>query len=267
MLNMLDSLTPIRTDSDEPPTLQAYRSLVRVLNAGAVPSGAKMPPERVVAEHLGISRVTLRRVLAALQSDGVIKATQGSGWYVTEGIFEESHDELLSFTELAISRGLTPTSTVLERTIRSSTLEEAELFRIAPGAPVVHLERLRFLDDIAVAVSINQIPFSVGSSLAEIDFSQRSLFDALRAECRLHPAAADYVLQARGATEREAELLDLTVNAPVLQGTDVVTDDDGRVITAGVTIYRGDRYRFRTTLTSRAPRNAIRTTHQEGTER
>jgi GntR family transcriptional regulator len=263
MLIMLESLTPVRTDSDEPPTLQAYRSLARVLNAGGIPSGAKMPPERVVAEYLGISRVTLRRVLAALESDGVIKATQGSGWYVTEGVFEETHDELLSFTELAISRGLTPTSRVLEQAVRASTLEEAELLRIAPGAQVVHLERLRYLDDIAVAVSINQIPCSVGSSLATLDFSQRSLFDALRKECALHPTAADYVLQARGATEREAELLDLAVSAPVLQGTDVVIDEDARVLAAGVTIYRGDRYRFRTTLTSRSPRNAIRTTHQE----
>jgi GntR family transcriptional regulator len=263
MLTMLDLLTPIRTDSDEPPTLQAYRSLVRVLNAGGIPSGAKMPPERLVAEHLGISRVSLRRVLAALQSDGVIKATQGSGWYVTEGVVEESHDELLSFTEFAISRGLTPTSRVLEQVVRSSTLEEAELLRIAPGARVVHLERLRFLDDVAVAVSISQIPFSLGSQLATIDFSQRSLFEALRNECALNPTAADYVLQARGATEREAELLDLAVNAPVLKGTDIVTDDDARVLAAGFTIYRGDRYRFRTTLTSRSPRNAIRTRHQE----
>jgi GntR family transcriptional regulator len=262
---MLESVN-IRTDSDEPPTLQAYRALVRMIRDGGM--GPKMPPERVIAERLGLSRVTVRRVLMALQDEGLLRPMQGSGWYVVDEVVEDAHDELTSFTENALSRGLQPSSDVLDQSVRASTIEEADLLRIAPGAKVLHLERLRFLDDVPVAISVSQIPITIAAPIVAADFAARSLFEALRVECGVTPHVAEYVLQARGASDHEAELLDLITGAPVLQGSDVVLDSDGRVLAIDVTVYRGDRYRFRTTLTSRTtPRVAARDPHGQGAEK
>ena len=41
--------------------------------------GEKLPPERVLAESLGISRVTVRKALGQLAAEGVIARVQGSG--------------------------------------------------------------------------------------------------------------------------------------------------------------------------------------------
>ena len=41
--------------------------------------GEKLPPERALAESLGISRVTVRKALGELAADGVITRVQGSG--------------------------------------------------------------------------------------------------------------------------------------------------------------------------------------------
>ena len=46
---------------------------------GAVTAGERLPPERSLAQSLGINRQTLRSALARLESEGLVKARQGSG--------------------------------------------------------------------------------------------------------------------------------------------------------------------------------------------
>ena len=44
--------------------------------------GTSLPPERQLAEQLGTSRTTLRKALAELAGEGVLRRTQGSGNFV-----------------------------------------------------------------------------------------------------------------------------------------------------------------------------------------
>ena len=46
---------------------------------GDYKDGENLPPERILAESLGISRVTVRKALAMLEADGIIQRQQGSG--------------------------------------------------------------------------------------------------------------------------------------------------------------------------------------------
>lgn len=46
---------------------------------GEYADGENLPPERTLAESLGVSRVTVRKALALLEADGIIQRVQGSG--------------------------------------------------------------------------------------------------------------------------------------------------------------------------------------------
>jgi len=46
---------------------------------GDYKDGENLPPERILAESLAISRVTVRKALALLEADGIIQRVQGSG--------------------------------------------------------------------------------------------------------------------------------------------------------------------------------------------
>lgn len=46
---------------------------------GEYADGENLPPERMLAESLGVSRVTVRKALALLEADGIIQRVQGSG--------------------------------------------------------------------------------------------------------------------------------------------------------------------------------------------
>lgn len=52
--------------------------------SGARPAGSRLPPERALAEQLGISRLTLRAALARLEAEGLVQPRQGSGVLVLD---------------------------------------------------------------------------------------------------------------------------------------------------------------------------------------
>jgi GntR family transcriptional regulator len=62
--------------------LQITELLVRDIAAGRLIDGEKLPPERDMAEELGIAVGTLRKALAELQNRGLLERRQGSGNYV-----------------------------------------------------------------------------------------------------------------------------------------------------------------------------------------
>ena len=56
---------------------------IRVLiHSGNFPSGSRLPPERDLAQQLGISRPSLREALIALEIEGSVEIRMGSGIYV-----------------------------------------------------------------------------------------------------------------------------------------------------------------------------------------
>jgi DNA-binding FadR family transcriptional regulator len=64
---------------------ETVERLAHAIKLGVVPPGERFPPERVLAPQLGISRVTLREALRALEQAGYIKSRRGrnGGAYVT----------------------------------------------------------------------------------------------------------------------------------------------------------------------------------------
>ena len=47
--------------------------------SGQYPVGTKMPPERIIAEELGISRTVVREAMIMLELEGLVEVRKGSG--------------------------------------------------------------------------------------------------------------------------------------------------------------------------------------------
>jgi DNA-binding FadR family transcriptional regulator len=56
---------------------EALEQILQVVRLGLVPGGERLPPERELAERMGISRVTLREVLKVLQDQGLVESRRG----------------------------------------------------------------------------------------------------------------------------------------------------------------------------------------------
>jgi GntR family transcriptional regulator len=221
--------------------------LAEEIERGRRPPGSRMPPERALAEHFGVSRVTLRRALDELARAGVV-ARSGARWVVASTAIGEPPNVLMSFTEMAASRDLKPGGRVLDRRARPATIEEAETLGLAPGAPLFELERLRSMDDVPILVDRTRIPLSLAPGLDEIDLRETSLYDVLEERFGMRPARARFTVDAIAADERRAALLGLEPGEPLLRCQQQTEDESGRQIELCEMVYRGDRYRFRATL-------------------
>ena len=134
--------------------------------------------------------------------------------------------------------------------IQPASLEEAEVFGVAPGAPLFHLERLRLLDGLEFALAYSLTPVSMAPGLEDVDFRTASLYAELDAR-DASPARAEYSVWAGRADERTAALLAIEADDPVLFSDTRTTDVRRRVIQTARVIYRADRYRLQTVLTRR----------------
>lgn len=71
--------------SDGAAGAQVVDHVRRLIEAGRLKPGDRLPPERDLAQQMGVSRPTLRSGLRSLQTMGVIRARQGSGTYIADG--------------------------------------------------------------------------------------------------------------------------------------------------------------------------------------
>jgi GntR family transcriptional repressor for pyruvate dehydrogenase complex len=70
------------------PSAVVARQLLQLLTSGGLAPGARLPPERALAERLGVGRSAVREAIASLEILGVVQVRPGSGSYLQGGTSE-----------------------------------------------------------------------------------------------------------------------------------------------------------------------------------
>jgi DNA-binding GntR family transcriptional regulator len=249
--------------AQQPLYRQLYRVIADQVATGALIHGDRLPPERDLCKRFRVGRATVRRALAELEADGIIESFVGRGTFVSAGPVSESN-VLEGLAELAAARGLTVTSRVLRAETCPATPEEGELFRVAPGSPMFHLDRVRLLDGYEFAFAETRVSEARIPEISSVDFSTASLYEVL-AQADAEPVRAEYTIWATPADDRMARLLAINPGEAVLMSTTSAYDRNRRLVEVSVVTYRADRYRMRTVMTKRPTAQAPRRTVPRGT--
>jgi DNA-binding transcriptional regulator YhcF (GntR family) len=118
--------------------LQVRNGLARMIRERRFSVDDALPSERVLAERLGISRVTARKAIGALVDEGLIVRRHGSGNYIAP-MLEQSLTRLTSFTEELKQRGFEPHSRWIRRIVGPAMPEEMVALGLSPGTRVARL--------------------------------------------------------------------------------------------------------------------------------
>jgi GntR family transcriptional regulator len=227
-------------------------ALHREIETGALRPGQRLPSERSLGEALGFTRLTVRRALHLLAQRGLLEPDERRGWQLRSGQVSDSLSTLMGFTQMARMRGLIASSRILSLEYRDATLDEAEALRVAPGAPILDLSRLRLLDDRPTAIERLRMPTSRLRWPDGFDFTG-SIYAALESQ-GIVPTVADAYVDVVDATEAEANLLEVATGRGLLRMNCVTTGADGVAISLESSMYHPDRYRFRAILHKRSRR-------------
>lgn len=220
------------------------RQLLTVID-GLRPQAA-LPTERALAAQFGVSRMTLRNVLAELASEGRVHSVQGVGTFVSEPRLSK---EVLvsSFTEDMQRRGHTPSSRVLMAQAVPASRDIAQALGIEPGATVYNVERLRLADAQPVCIEDAHFPSAELPGLLEQDLTS-SLYAIIRTRYERRIERAVTTVSAKALSRREANLLADRPRAAALRFERVTFDNRGRPIEHCDTIYRSGRFDLRYTV-------------------
>lgn len=222
--------------------------------AGGAQTGDRLPSERALALRYAVSRVTLRAALTEMENRGMVRSSPARGWFVADtgrpNAQTHTSHTVQGFADWALEHGLVTHSRVLESTVRPATVAEAEILRVAPGADLFEMRRVRYLDGLVVVLEHNRLPLALCPALADTDFTTAGLFATLRtASPPQSPQVADYSVEARHPNAEELSLLEVDDSIPMLVATQIALNQDGRPLEWTVATYRGDRYRFRASIT------------------
>jgi len=228
---------------DETSSLPLYQQLQRALRQAIEsrvlgPDDA-LPAERDLADDFNVSRITVRKALHGLVSEGMLVRRQGSGTFVRARV-EKNFSKLTSFSEDMRARGRNPRSVWLRKAAGSVTPEEALTLRASPGTPVYRFHRIRFADDAPMALEYATI---LAACLPSVDAVESSLYAALeRAGNR--PVRALQRLRAVLFSAEQAELLKVREGDAGLLVERLGFLQDGRAAEFTQSYYRGDIYDF-----------------------
>lgn len=230
------------------PLKRHLTELTRTLDAGTV-----VPTERMLASAFETSRTTVRQALQELVVEGRLERIQGRGTFVARPKVAQRL-ELTSYTEGMRSQGLDPTSRLITLASARADVEVADRLAIAPGTRVVHLVRLRLVDDEPMAVERTYLAAARFPRLRQHLTRLGSLYAAFEEAYGVRLRDADETIETALASPEEAALLGVDTGLAMLLLSRHSFDLEGRPVEWGRSVYRGDRYKFVTHLQQRPPR-------------
>lgn len=213
---------------------QVLDDLERRLSSGEF--GSRFPTDRELVEHYGTSRHTVREAVRHLKARGVIERERGRGSTVMGGPVPNEVGALYNLFAAVEKAGHTQESEVLALDMRPDAYA-AERFGFEPSTPLVHLERLRLIDGMPLALDTVWLAPDIGRPLLEADFAHTSLYDELAERSGVKPSSGQETITAVVADEELREVLDLQADEAVLR-VERVTSHADRVIECRLTLLR-----------------------------
>jgi len=234
---------PLDKTSFTPMYFQIQTQLLQMIQSGRVRAGDPLPSEEELSRIYGVSRMTSRQALQSLKNQGLVSRHKGQGSFVSQPRVEKDITHLCGFTAEMRALGMKASSRVLEAGTVPASPESAAHLGVSIGAPVFQLRRLRLADELPVAVEKIRLPSTRFPGIEKLDFSRLSLYQTLRTRYGIRVSRADEILEARAATHREAELLDIQPRSSLLVISRTLWSADGLPVETAHSVYRGDRYR------------------------
>jgi GntR family transcriptional regulator len=207
---------------------QVYLLLRDRLLGGSLQPGDQLPPEPLLCEQFGVSRITLRRAVSDLEQEGLLERVQGRGTFArTPGRLQTWRSE--GYVEDLQQLSADTTVRVLELTDVPAPERVAARLQLASGAPVQRSVRLRLRQGQPLVLLTTWLPQALGQTISKADLTRQALFELLAQR----GVRFGRILQEVGASladPMQAHRLEVAVGSALVVVDRVVHDTEGRPV-------------------------------------
>ena len=227
---------------------QLKQILLTDLRVSNLAAGDRLPGDHELCDSFNVSRTVVRQALAELETEGVIVRVKGRGTFVApQKTSEHLVQSLTGLYEDVAARGSHLRSEVRRQEVVPADQQIATGLGLPPGASVVVIERLRFVDDEPWVLVTTYLPLDVAPGLVDDDLTDQSLYALLEHRYKVHLTHGRRGVEAAAASDNLAAALHIKPGDPVLVLRSTSHSGE-RPVEMFVAYHRGDRSRFEVTL-------------------
>jgi GntR family transcriptional regulator len=241
--NSLLGLFPKRTLGREGGPL--YRQLADILRRpiveGAVAVGNELPKEASIAEHFGVSLITVRHALRDLESNGLIRKRSakpaiviarepenGPSWHMANFRDIAAYAKDASLSLLSYRREASP---LIQQYLGARKGEAGYCLR---SVLMAGTEKKAYINTF--------FPSDIGERLNRRDFTDVLIFETVQRKLGLRLAVAHMTVRAEIADEAAAEILDIEPGSALLTVAMLYQASDGRNVELSIARHPADRF-------------------------
>jgi len=225
---------------------QLKNILLQELDDGLYPPGSVLPPEMSMVDHYGLSRATVRQAIKELEHEGYINRIQGKGTIVIreKNSLNRGLSQLTSFTEDMKAHGYETTTKILTYETTFPQPRIADLLKISCDTPVIHINRLRYVNKIPVAINVSHVNLPSEILMTREDLERTtSLYNFFEMK-KIPLIESDKTIEAISASEEQAKLLGVPMGNPLLKVEGVVFTLNHLPLEHHIVISRSDMYKY-----------------------
>ncbi len=213
--------------------------------AGQLVPGERLPPERHLADSLGVSRMTVRQALGELERDGLLRRVvgRGGGTFVRESKGEGRSAGTAGISAELRRQGLAAGVELISAEVEPARRRTAAALGLDANERVVIIVRLRLARGKPLAVERSSLPARLFPDIEDMGLGG-SLYDLMEQGFGRRPVRAVEILETAEARPSDARTLGLKRGAPILLVERVGYSEDGTAVEFSRDRFRGDRTRI-----------------------
>lgn len=223
---------------------EVYSDIKKNILTNHFRAGQPLPTQDNLAAHYGVSRITLKKAINMLVSDGLVYSKQGSGTYVRPRMAGTS-DELLPLdSPIGVTyshRDQEIKSELRHFGARLPNETEQRNLGVKANEPVYEIKRVRYVNGHHYSYEHTMMP----TDLVELDekILAGSVYDYLGSK-GIQLVDARRIIFAGKADEETAAALDIPVGEAILNIEQTAYDQEGRAFEYSVSKFRYNNSKF-----------------------
>lgn len=223
-----------------------YSTLRQQILDGAFTPGERLPAQQELADSFGVTLMTLRQAMAALESDGLVWAERGKGTFVSERPVDIRVGNLSSFAQQMHSAGIEMTTEV----VAVDSIASGDVVEVAAAlgheGDLCCITRRRTVGGVPMSLQRSYLAKDSAPSDPFTEIVNDSLYDTIEAATGWTVVDARESITAIAVNEADAAMLGIEPGHPALLSIRTSMNQFGQPFLHDLAILVGGR----TTLTA-----------------
>lgn len=218
---------------------------------GEYVANQRLPFEKDLCIQYDSSKMTIKKAVDILVTEGLIIKRRGSGTFVKD-LNPEEIERVIMANQFRGTTALYPDKKVSSKILNFSIVQvpehAAKKLNITSDNFVYDIRRVRYVNDKPVVIEEMYMPIDLIPGIKEKNIKE-SIYEYLENELHLKIQSAHRTVSVRKATEFEAEKLGLESGDPVAVAEQVGYLDTGNTFEFSISIHRYDEFSVEIVLT------------------